>query len=125
MPATLRVIVSISSPNLSNTCRREAFHAEMQSFTRGILPEILAILADSFAENASAIDRGLLAAPLRPESGIRVVELNYLLSLCGVKHSSDQHFAVQIAWWLLTQDIGPNGRAEISDYREFPKSVAN
>ncbi len=97
----------------------------MRGFTRRILPEILAILTDCFAENTSAIDRGLLAAPLRPEAGIRVVEPNYLPSLYGGKHSSSQYFAVQITWWLLTQGVGPNGRAEMSDYREFLKSVAN
>ncbi|MGI4789872.1 MAG: hypothetical protein ACRYFS_13595 [Janthinobacterium lividum] len=52
-------------------------------------------------------------------SGVRVVEPRHLLSLYGVKHSSDQCFAVQIAKRLVAAGINPNGRAEMADYSTF------
>ena len=52
-------------------------------------------------------------------SGVRVVEPRQLLSLYGVKHSSGQCFAVQIATRLLAAGINPVGHAEMADYSEF------
>ena len=52
-------------------------------------------------------------------SGVRVVEPRHLLSLYGVKHSSDQCFAVQIAKRLVAEGISPNGRAEMADFSAF------
>lgn len=52
-------------------------------------------------------------------SGVRVVEPRHLLSLYGVKHSSDQCFAVQIAKRLVAAGTDPNGRAEMADFSEF------
>ena len=52
-------------------------------------------------------------------SGVRVVEPRHLLSLYGVKHSSDQCFAVQIAKRLVAAGISPNGRAEMADFSRF------
>ena len=56
-------------------------------------------------------------------SGVRVVEPGHLLSLYGVKHSSAECFAVQIARRLLSQGVSPNGHAEMANYGEFLKSA--
>ena len=58
-------------------------------------------------------------------SSVRVVEPSHLLSLYGVKHSSAECFAVQIARRLLSQGVSPNGHAAMADYREFLKTGAN
>ncbi len=52
-------------------------------------------------------------------SGVRVVEPSHLLSLYGVKHSSGQCFAVQIAKRLVAAGINPNGQGEMADFSEF------
>ena len=52
-------------------------------------------------------------------SGVRVVEPRHLLSLYGVKHSSEQCFAVQIARWLVAVGIDPVGHEAMADYNGF------
>lgn len=56
--------------------------------------------------------------------GVRVVEPRHLLSLYGVKHSSEQCFAVQIARRLIAAGISPMGRQEMADYSEFLDKTA-
>jgi hypothetical protein len=50
-----------------------------------------------------------------PEAGVRVVEPKYLLSLYGVKHSSESCWAVLAARKLLAQGISPVGRPELAE----------
>lgn len=52
-------------------------------------------------------------------SGVRVVEPRHLLSLYGVKHSSEQCFAVQIARRLMAAGINPVGHEAMADCTEF------
>jgi hypothetical protein len=46
-----------------------------------------------------------------------------VVTLYGVKHSSEQCFSVQIARSLLARGINPVGRPEMSDFSHFLKAV--
>lgn len=56
-------------------------------------------------------------------SGVTVVDPAYLLTLYGVKHSSEQCFSVQIARSLIARGINPIGRPEMADFSGFLKVV--
>jgi hypothetical protein len=59
------------------------------------------------------------APSVETASGVRVVTPEYLLSLYGVKHSSDLCFSVQIARSLVARGIDPIGRPEMADFKPF------
>ncbi len=52
-------------------------------------------------------------------SGMRVVAPSHLLSLYGVKHSSAECFAVQIARRLLAENVSPVDHPAMADFEAF------
>lgn len=68
------------------------------------------VILDVFTEEVPSVETA---------SDVRVVEPCHLLSLYGVKHSSDQCFAVQIARRLVASDINPVGHEAMADYSGF------
>jgi hypothetical protein len=52
-------------------------------------------------------------------SGVRIVEPNYLISLYGVKHSSESCFSLQIARRLLARGESPIGHPDMTDFSAF------
>lgn len=53
------------------------------------------------------------------DSGIQVVEPNYLLSLYGVKHSSDTCFSVKIARELIAKGESPINNPKMVDFKKL------
>lgn len=51
--------------------------------------------------------------------GVRVVEPGYLITLYGVKHSSEQCFSLQIARNLLERQESPVGHPAMGDFAAF------
>jgi len=71
--------------------------------------ETVKVMLDIFVEEVPTIK----------VNNFSVVEPQFLLSLYGVKHSSDRCFAVQIAHQLLQQGINPVRHPEMANYQPF------
>lgn len=71
--------------------------------------ETIKVILDVFVGNVPTVNVRIFT----------LVEPKFLLSLYGVKHSSDRCFAVKIASELLQQGINPIGHSEMANYQPF------